>query len=50
MPAQQSDMSVKSPSVVVLNISTHGMPLVQSNDVVGTNCCIISLMRTILLT
>ena len=32
-------MSVESPSAVVFYISTHGMPLVQSNYVVGTNCC-----------
>lgn len=29
---------VKGPSAVLLCISTHGMPLVQSNDLVGTNC------------
>ena len=30
---------VKRPGAVILYISTHGMPLVQSN-LVGTNCCI----------
>ena len=37
-PVKRSDTCiVKSPSAVVLYISTHGMPLVQSNYLVATN-------------
>ncbi len=35
---------VKSPSAIVLYIRTRGMPLVQSNCLVGTYCCIIFCM------
>ena len=39
-PVKRSDTCiVKRPSAVILYIST-GMPLVQSNYLVGTNCCI----------
>lgn len=38
--AQWSDNVRKNPSAVELYISTHGKSLVQSNCLVGTNCCI----------
>ena len=37
---------VKSLSAVILNINTHGMPLVQSNDSVGTNCFTICTIKS----
>ena len=40
-PVKRSDAcTVKSASAVILYISAHGMPLVQSNYLVRTNCCI----------
>ena len=42
-PVKRSDTCVvKSPSAVILYISTHGKPHVQSNYLVGTNCCMMS--------
>ena len=38
---QRSDTCiVRSPSAVILYISTHGMPLVQSNDLVANYRCV----------
>ena len=42
-PIKRSDTCiVKSPSAVILYISTHGKPLVQSNDLVRTTCCMMT--------
>ena len=41
-PVKRCDTCIViSPNAVILYISTHGMPLVQSNYLVGTNCYII---------
>lgn len=36
-------MLVNSPSAVILYIGSHGASVVQSNHLVGANCCINSL-------
>lgn len=40
-PWGQGTHKVKSPSAIILYISTHGTPLVQSKCLDGANCCII---------